>query len=186
MVLPVCVYGNPVLRKKAEPIGYDYPDLEKILADLWETMYVADGVGLAAPQLGFSIRIFVIDTKEMADEDETIPRFKRAFINPVMVSPPEGEEWVMKEGCLSIPGFREEVKRPSIVKLKWQDENFKPFEESFDGMVARVIQHEYDHLEGILFPDRLTPLKRRLVKGRLTSISKGFFEADYRTVPNRK
>jgi peptide deformylase len=179
MILPVTVYGDPVLRKVAEPIGPDYPDLPALLENLWETMYFADGVGLAAPQVGLSIRIFVIDASAGADEDPSLEGLKKTFINPEMVSL-DGDDWSMEEGCLSLPDIHENVTRPETVRIRYVDENFTEHEEEYSGFMARVIQHEYDHLEGKLFVDYLAPLKRKLLRGRLNDITKGKVKTHYK------
>ncbi|HEY3373089.1 MAG TPA: peptide deformylase [Prolixibacteraceae bacterium] len=170
MIYPVTVFGDPVLRKIAAPITADFQDLKGFIQNMFETMYNSDGVGLAAPQVGHSIRVFILDTT--SDEDEEEPGIKRAFINPEIIEK-YGEEWSMNEGCLSVPEIREDVFRPESVKIKYQDEKFDVHEESFNGFTARVIQHEYDHLEGIMFVDYLNPLKKRILKSKLTAISKG-------------
>lgn len=177
MIYPVTVYGDPVLRKKTEPITKDFPNLKEFLANMFDTMYHSDGVGLAAPQVGQAIRIFVLDTTTA--EDEGVPGIKKAFINPVILEK-SGEEWVMNEGCLSLPEIREDVVRPESVKIKYVDEDFNEFEEVYHGFTSRVIQHEYDHLEGVMFVDYLNPLKKRLLKGKLTAISKGKVQPKYR------
>ena len=179
MIYPVTVYGDSVLRKVAQPIGPDYPNLNEVIANMWETMYVADGVGLAAPQVGLPIRIFVIDATAGADEDPLFKDLKITFINPELLER-SGEPWVMEEGCLSLPEIRENVSRPDRVKIRYVDENFNPHEEVYDGFMARVIQHEYDHLEGVLFIDYLSPLKRKILKGKLISIAKGKVQPSYR------
>ncbi|GGG38154.1 peptide deformylase [Hymenobacter glacieicola] len=190
MIYPIVAFGDPVLKTPAKDIAADYPaaELKQIIADMYDTMYHAHGVGLAAPQVGKSIRLFVIDSEPMLDEDEdgnpiveepTAAPVKRAFINPRMVSE-TGEEWGFEEGCLSIPGIREKVVRHSTIVLRYEDENRQPHEETFSGMTARVIQHEYDHLEGILFTDYASGLKKQLLKGKLARISKGDVSADYR------
>lgn len=178
MILPIYVYGSAVLRQKAEEITPEYPDLKKFLADLWETMYEADGVGLAAPQVGRSIRIFVVDVDPGANEKDIQP-FKRAFINPVIYER-FGQEWAFNEGCLSIPGIHEDVMRPSGVKIRYVDEDFVEHDEEYTGYAARVIQHEYDHLEGKVFTDRLSALRRTLLKSKLSAMAKGKFKADYK------
>jgi peptide deformylase len=179
MIYPIVAYGDPVLRTKAQDIPKDYPELDKLIADMFETMYYAHGVGLAAPQIGKSIRLFVIDSKPFMEEGEEEKGVKRAFINPVIVEE-SGDEWAFDEGCLSIPGVREEVWRQENVKIRYYDETWTLREDDFDDVTARVIQHEYDHIEGILFTDHLSALKKRLLKGRLTKISKGDVDADYR------
>jgi peptide deformylase len=170
MIYPVTVFGDPVLRKVAEPISADFKDLKGFIQNMFETMYNSDGVGLAAPQVGQSIRVFILDT--ISDEDEEPTGIKRAFVNPEILEK-YGEEWSMNEGCLSVPEIREDVFRPESVKIRYQDEAFGVHEETFNGFTARVIQHEYDHLEGIMFVDYLNPLKKRMLKSKLTAISKG-------------
>lgn len=179
MILPIVAYGDAVLRKKADPIGPDYPELKQLIADMFETMYGANGVGLAAPQIGRSIRLFVVDGSPYADEDPSLAKFKKAFINAEIVE--RGSEvCVSSEGCLSIPDIREEINRPEEVTIRYQDEDFNEYTETFGGLAARIIQHEYDHIEGKLFTDYLTPLKKRMLQNRLNAISKGEIEIDYR------
>jgi peptide deformylase len=186
MILPVIAYGDPVLRKQAEPITSEYPKLSELIANMWETMYHASGVGLAAPQIGLPIRLFVIDASPFG-EDEDLPEaernqlknFKRVFINATIESE-TGKSWVFNEGCLSIPDIREDVTRMDTVTLRYLDENFKEHTEVYDGLLARIIQHEYDHIEGVLFTDKLSSLKKRLLKGRLADISKGKIKVDYK------
>jgi len=177
MIYPVTVYGDPVLRKKAEPITNDFKDLKGFVSNMFETMYNSDGVGLAAPQVGQAIRIFVIDSTE-AEEDE-LTGVKKAFINPEILET-SGDEWVLNEGCLSLPEIREDVVRPENVTLKYLDEEMVEHTETFSGFTSRVIQHEYDHLEGIMFVDYLNPLKKRILKSKLTAISKGKVFPKYR------
>ncbi len=186
MILPVVAYGDPVLRKRAESITKDYPELEALIENMKETMYGAYGVGLAAPQIGLPIRLFLVDTEPFAEdeafteeEQAELKGFKRTFINAEIVKE-EGDEWAFNEGCLSIPDVREDVFRQPRVTLRYQDENFKTHTEVYDGLIARVVQHEYDHIEGILFTDKLSSLKKRLIKGKLTNISKGKIQVDYR------
>ncbi|PLX25044.1 MAG: peptide deformylase [Salinivirgaceae bacterium] len=181
MIYPVTIIGHPILRKKAEEIDKDYPELEKIIANMFETIYSSDGVGLAAPQINKSIRIIVIDGEPMAEDDPDLTGFKKVFINPKMIEE-TGEEKLFNEGCLSIPGIREDVNRPSKIKLHYFDEDFVEHEEEFDGTKARIIQHEYDHLEGVLFTDRISPLRKKILKSKLMGISKGKFKATYRTI----
>ena len=179
MIYPITVYGDPILRKVALPIEKP-EDLDKtFLNDLWETMYFSDGVGLAAPQVGKSVRIFVVDASAGADTEPELKNFKKAFINPLIIEK-TGEEKTMNEGCLSLPEIREDVVRPESIKIRYLDEDFIEHEEIFKGFAARVIQHEYDHLEGKLLIDYLTPLKRRLMKSKLNNISKGKVETHYR------
>ena len=186
MILPIVAYGDPVLKKRATEISKDYPNLEQIIANMYETMYGAHGVGLAAPQIGLSIRLFLVDTAPFSDDESYTPEeqaelkaFKRTFINAKILEE-SGEEWSFNEGCLSIPNVREEVLRCPKIKIEYQDENFTTHVEEFDGLIARVIQHEYDHIEGVLFTDKVSSLKKRLLKGKLTNISKGKTSVDYR------
>ncbi len=186
MILPIVAYGDPVLRKKCKEIPEDYPELQELIDNMWDSMYNAYGVGLAAPQVGLPLRLFIIDPAPFAD-DETIEEdeakalndLRKVFINAKMLSE-EGEEWSFNEGCLSIPDVREDVFRKPKITIQYQDENFKTHTETFEGLAARVIQHEYDHIEGILFTDKLSSLKKRIIKGKLGNISKGKIEADYR------
>lgn len=186
MILPIVAYGDPVLKKKAKDISKDYPKFDVLLENMFETMYNAFGVGLAAPQIGLPIRMFLVDTTPFAEdeglneeEQKELDGFKRVFINAQIVKE-EGDEWAFNEGCLSIPDVREDVFRKPKITIEYLDENFETHKESFDGLIARVIQHEYDHIEGILFTDKLSSLKKRLIKGRLTNISKGKINVDYR------
>lgn len=191
MILPIVAYGDPVLKKEAVEIDQEFPDLKKLIADMYETMYNASGVGLAAPQVGKSIRLFIVDGSPFADDEHDdddegpdpkavgIENFKKVFINPI-IEEEEGEEWGFHEGCLSIPKIREEVFRKEKVHITYYDENWKFHEETYDGYAARIIQHEYDHVDGILFTDHLTPLKRRLLTKRLQNISKGDISVDYK------
>ncbi|MBT3301230.1 MAG: peptide deformylase [Bacteroidetes bacterium] len=175
MILRVIGYGDPLLRKQSEDIEKDYPNLDKLIADMFETMYESHGVGLAAPQIGLNINMFVIDTTPIEDNKDGI---KRAFINPIILKE-DGEPWAFEEGCLSLPKIREDVIRDERIVLSYFDENFVEHEEVFDDINARVIQHEYDHLEGILFIDHLSGVKKRLLKKRLNEIVNGSVEADY-------
>lgn len=187
MILPIRAYGDPVLKKMAQDIAPGHAGLDQLIADMYETMYAANGVGLAAPQVGHSIRLFIVDASPFAvdDKDQPIPGqehlkdFKRVFINPYVVEE-EGEEWPFEEGCLSIPNIREEVKRQPRIVLQYQDAKFKEHEEEFDGFAARVIQHETDHLDGRLFVDHLPALRRRLLQGKLRDISMGKTDAKYK------
>ncbi len=179
MILPVFVYGSPVLRKVAADIPEDYPGLDEFIETLFETMYKSDGIGLAAPQVGKSIRIFVVDASPLEDDDESLKDFKKVFINPRIISY-EGELSTYNEGCLSIPDIREDVERESAITIRYCDRDFNYREEYYDGIAARIIQHEYDHLEGRLFTDLISPLKKRLLKRKLTLISKGMIDVKYR------
>lgn len=180
-MLPIYIYGHPVLRKVAEDIDREYPGLQKLIEDMWDSMYASDGVGLAAPQIGKSIRIFVVDTAPYGEIDPECKDFRRTFINAHILER-TGEEVYMSEGCLSVPGIHEEVLRSSKIKITYRDENWEEHTEEFEGMKARVIQHEYDHLEGKIFTDHLSILRKRLLKSKLNNISAGKFSADYRTV----
>lgn len=184
MVLPVVAYGDPVLKKIAQDINKEYPDLEKLIDDMFDTMYKAKGVGLAAPQIGKSIRLFIVDAKPFGEDEEEEDRemlknFKKIFINAKIVQE-KGEEWKFNEGCLSIPKIREDILRKPVVKIQYYDEHFKYHEEEYKGVAARIIQHEYDHIEGKLFTDRISPLRKRLLKRKLSEISKGLVEVDYK------
>ncbi len=193
MILPIVAYGDPILRKTTQEIDPDHPELDSIISNMWETMYNAYGVGLAAPQVGLPIRLFLVDTTPFAeDEDLTkeeqqeLKGFKKVFINPHIESE-EGDEWAFNEGCLSIPNVREDVFRKGDIIITYQDQDFNTITEEYTGLVARVIQHEYDHIEGVLFTDKISSLKKRLIKGRLANISKGKVKVDYRMrFPNVK
>ena len=186
MILPIVAYGDPVLKKVANKIDKDYPNLSELIENMYETMYNAYGVGLAAPQIGLSIRLFLVDASPFADDEEltedereSLKDFKKTFINAKILEE-EGDEWVFNEGCLSIPDIREDVFRKPKLTIQYQDENFNTYTETYDGLIARVIQHEYDHIEGILFTDKLSSLKKRLIKGKLNNISQGKIKVDYR------
>ena len=185
MILPIVAYGTPVLKKKGKDITPEYPAFEQLLENMWETMYEANGVGLAAPQVGIAIRLFIVDASPFADDDELtdeeqkqLTGFKKVFINPQIEE--SGEEWAFNEGCLSIPDIREDVYRQEEIQIRYWDENFKEHTEQYTGLAARVIQHEYDHIEGVLFTDKLSPLKKRLIKGKLNNIAKGNIDVDYK------
>ncbi|OYU84732.1 MAG: peptide deformylase [Flavobacterium sp. BFFFF2] len=186
MILPIVGYGDPVLRQVGKTIAPDYPELKALIANMYDTMYHAHGVGLAAPQIGQSIRLFVIDTEPFHDSDDYSPEeqeklknFKRTFINARMLKE-EGNSWSFNEGCLSIPEVREDVTRMSVVTIEYQDEDFNTHTEVFDGLIARVIQHEYDHIEGVLFTDKIASLKKVLIKKKLQNIMEGKVFPDYR------
>ena len=193
MVLPIVAYGDPVLKKKAKEIDKDYPKLEELIDNMWDTMYNAYGVGLAAPQVGLPIRLFLIDPAPFAEdeeldeaEQEELKNMRKVFINPQIIEE-EGEEWAFSEGCLSIPEVREDVFRQPDITIEYYDENFEKHTDTYSGLAARVIQHEYDHIEGILFTDKLSSLKKRLIKNKLSNISKGKINVDYRMrFPNLK
>ncbi|WP_159021315.1 peptide deformylase [Formosa sp. L2A11] len=186
MILPIVAYGDPVLKKVGEDIDAEYPKLNELLDNMFETMYNAFGVGLAAPQVGLQIRLFVLDTTPFAEDDDlseaekkALDGFKKVFINAQIIEE-EGDEWAFNEGCLSIPDVREDVFRKPSIKIEYLDENFVKHVETYDGLMARVIQHEYDHIDGILFTEKLSTLKKRLIKGRLDNISKGKIRVDYK------
>jgi peptide deformylase len=171
MVYPIVVYGSPILRMVAKDITPEYPGLKQFIEDMFETMYKADGMGLAAPQIGKSIRIFVVDGTSLEEDDPAMKDFKKAFINPKILEL-NGDPVLMNEGCLSLPKLREDVDRSNKVHIRYYDENFNFFDEVYEGLKARVIQHEYDHLEGVLFIDRIPPLRKKLLKGKLNDITK--------------
>jgi peptide deformylase len=189
MILPIVAYGSPILRKVCKDISQDHPGLEKLIADMWETMYNSNGVGLAAPQINKDLRLFVMDSTQifenLEDDEQGLypdgPGYKGVFIN-AYVTKIDGKEWSYNEGCLSIPKIREDVLRGENVSINYLDENFKPLTKIFNGITARVILHEYDHIEGKLFIDYIKPLKRTLLKGKLMDISKGKISVDYRMV----
>lgn len=185
MILPIVGYGHPVLKTKAKKINKSFESLSNIINNMWETMYNANGVGLAAPQIGLSIRLFIVDTKPFSDDESLdqeeslkLKSFKKVFINPEILDE-NGEAWDFNEGCLSIPEVRADIKRSETIKIKYYDTNFIEQFEEFDGLIARVIQHEYDHIEGILFTDKISPLKRKLLRRKLLDISKGKVPTDY-------
>lgn len=193
MILPIVAYGDPVLRKETEAITKDYPNLDTVIENMFETMYEARGIGLAAPQVNLPIRLFIVDATPFEDDEDLseeeqqfVSTFKKVFINARIIEE-SGDEWAFNEGCLSIPDVREDVFRKPNIVLEYEDENFKKHKESFSGIVARIIQHEYDHIEGILFTDKLSPLKKRLIKSKLANISKGKVGIDYKMkFPNAK
>jgi len=179
MILPIIAYGDPILKREAEEIDKDYPFLAEFIENMWETMYNAEGVGLAAPQVGKSIRIFMVDCTPFEEDEPQLKGFKKLFINPIIIEE-TGKEWSFNEGCLSIPAIREDVSRQPKVTIEYYDENLELTEETYDGLAARVIQHEYDHIEGILFTDKINPLKKRLLSSKLNNISKGNVKVSYR------
>ena len=185
MILPIIAYGNPVLKKKCQEIPKDYKRLNELISNMWETMYASSGVGLAAPQIGLSIRMFIVDASpfsedEKLDKDERIKlsTFKKVFINPELIPITEKLN-TFNEGCLSIPDVREDVVRENEILIKYYDENFNKHELELDGLRARVVQHEFDHIEGVLFTDKLSTFKKKLIKGKLNNISKGNIKSDY-------
>ncbi|MCF6307125.1 MAG: peptide deformylase [Flavobacteriaceae bacterium] len=186
MIYPIVAYGDPVLRKMGKEISKDFPKFNEILENMFETMYNALGIGLAAPQVGLPIRLFIVDATPFADNEELseeerefLADFKQVFINAKIIKE-TGDEWAFNEGCLSIPDVREDIFRNEKIKIEFYDENFKKHNKEFNGIVARIIQHEYDHIEGVLFTDKLSPIKKRLIKGKLSNISKGKIQVDYR------
>ena len=180
MVYPIVIYGSPLLRKLSREIDKDHPGLRQLIADMFETMQASDGVGLAAPQIGKSIRLFVIDATPMAEDDPSLEGFQKAFINPKIVEQ-TGDVWTYAEGCLSLPNLREDVDRPTKLRIQYYNENFEFHDETYEGVKARIMQHEYDHLEGILFIDKIAPLKKKMIKGKLNDIARGKAKAAYRT-----
>ena len=193
MILPIIAFGNPILKRKAEDIPENFEGLSALLSDMFETMYAAKGVGLAAPQIGESIRLFIVDGSPFANEEgeEIDPKaigiegFKKVFINPI-IEEESGDLWPFQEGCLSIPKIRENVSRKERICVSYYDENWSFHRDEFDGYKARIIQHEYDHLEGILFTDKLSPLKKKLLSKRLGNVSIGIVEVDYKMKFNKK
>lgn len=186
MILPILAYGDPILRKMGKEITKEFPKLDLLLENMFETMYSAKGIGLAAPQIGIPIRLFIIDATPFEDDEELseeernfLSTFKEVFINAKIIDE-TGDEWAFNEGCLSIPNIQEDVFRNGDIKLEYYDENFKKHTKNFSGIAARIIQHEYDHIEGVLFTDKLTPLKKRLLKSKLSNISKGKVDINYK------
>lgn len=177
-VLPILAYGDPVLKAKAKPIEKDHEGLGRLVEDMWESMYRAQGVGLAAPQVGHSIRLFVIDASPFAEEEPELRDFKQVFINAEILEE-SGQPWLFNEGCLSFPELREDIRRPPTIRMRYQNEDFETLEETFSGLKARIIQHEYDHIEGVLMVDHLSPLRKRLLRKKLEGISKGLVSASY-------
>lgn len=187
MILPIYTYGHPVLRKVAQDITADYPDFEQFLSDMYETLDASAGVGLAAPQVGKSIRVVVIDLDVLKEEYPEYAGFRHAYINAHVIETDVNSEKVdMEEGCLSIPGLSEDVKRPVRVHVRYLDEDFKQHDEWVDGYLARVMQHEFDHLEGVMYVDRLSPFRKQMIRNKLRAIVQGKFKANYRTKPIRR
>lgn len=178
MVLPIYAYGHPVLKKQCDPIDPDYPGLHELIENMWETLYHAKGVGLAAPQVGLPIRLFLVDTQQLNEEGGKEEGIKKVFINAEIIEE-NGDFWSYEEGCLSIPQVRGDVERPPQLHIRYQDEHFDHHEHQFEGINARVVQHEYDHIEGILFTELLKPVKRRMVRRKLNKIRKGKVKVDY-------
>lgn len=185
MILPITVYGNPILRKEAVEIDENYSGLSKLIDDMFETMYKSEGVGLAAPQINKGIRVIVVDATPFEEDDPSVKDFKKAIINPEIIEF-IGEKEAFNEGCLSLPGVREDVERVTKIRILYQDENFNEYDEVWEGIRARVIQHEYDHLQGKLFIDHISPIRKRMITGKLNAIAKGKTVPDYRIVPNKR
>ena len=179
MTLPIYVYGSPVLRKIARPVEQNEEGLEDFIDNLWDTMYQSDGIGLASPQVGKSVRIFVIDGTPLEEDDPSLKDFKVTFINPEILDR-QGDDKTYEEGCLSIPNIREEIVRPEKVRIRYYDEDWNQHEEEYEGIAARIIQHEYDHLQGVLFTDKVAPLKKRMLRNKLNAIAKGKFDVSYK------
>lgn len=180
MIYPIVIYGSQVLRNPCERIESDYPELGKLIEDMFQTLEVAEGVGLAAPQIGKNIRLFIVDCTPWGEEDPSLADYRRAFINPEIYFRSE-ETKLYNEGCLSLPGLHEDVRRSLSIRMRYQDEQFVEHDEEFTGLAAWVIQHEYDHLEGIVFTDRLSPLRRNLIKSKLLNMAKGKYRCSYKT-----
>lgn len=180
MIYPIVIYGSPVLRNKSVDIAPDYPELKKLVDDMFLTLAEAEGVGLAAPQIGKNIRLFVVDCTPWAEDDSSLADYKRAFINAEIYERSE-QTSLFNEGCLSLPGLHEDVRRPVSIRMRYVDENFVEHDEEFDGMPARVIQHEYDHIEGQVFTDHLSPLRRNLLKSKMVKLANGKYRCAYKT-----
>lgn len=185
MILPIYLYGQPVLRRETEDIEPDYPELQKLIADMWETMYASDGVGLAAPQIGKSISLIVLDGSVLGEDFPECKDSKMVLINPELEVLEDVEPITRSEGCLSLPGMSENVKRYEHVRLNWLDENFTEHEKEFTGFLSRIIQHEFDHLLGTVYTDRVSPIRKQMIKGKLNNIARGKTNAAYRVHPNK-
>jgi peptide deformylase len=185
MILPIYIYGQPVLRKVAEDITPDYPELKQLISDMWETLAESDGIGLAAPQIGRSIRLVLIDLDVLKEDFPEYEGFRKVFINPHIVELDDTETDSSEEGCLSLPAIHEKVTRPTRIHVKWMDEEFKEHDEWVEGYLARVMQHEFDHLEGHMFIDHISPLRRQLIKSKLKALTQGRYRCGYRTKPVR-
>lgn len=186
MILPIYTYGQNVLRQEAEEVEPDYPNLSTLIQDMWDTLERSHGVGLAAPQVGVSIRLAIIDLDCISEDEPQYAGYKRTFINPYIEEFDETQMETMEEGCLSLPGLWEKVTRPSRIRVTYQDENFQEHEEWVDGYLARVMQHEFDHLDGVVYTDHLKGLRRQLMAKKLKQLTKGQFQADYKVKPLRK
>lgn len=185
MILPIYIYGQPVLRKQAEDIPLDYPNLNQLIQDMFETMDASDGVGLAAPQIGKPIRVVVIDLNVLKDDFPEYENFRRAFINPHILEYDDTETETLEEGCLSVPGIHESVTRPTRIHVQYLDEKLEAHDEWVEGYLARVMQHEFDHLEGTMFVDRVKPLRKQLIRNKLKAMVQGKYRCAYRTKPLR-
>lgn len=185
MILPIVSFGDPILRKMTQEIGKSYPNLKELVDNMFETMYAAPGVGLAAPQVGLSIRLFIVDATGYSEDNPELNGFKKVFINAQIVEE-EGEEWLFNEGCLSFPTLREDIYRKPKIHIQYEDENFEFHDEWYEGVIARVIQHEYDHTDGIVFIDHLSSLKKQLIKGKLNDIMTGNVDVSYKIKFARK
>ena len=181
MILPIYIYGQPVLRKVAQDITPDYPELQQFISDMWETLASSEGIGLAAPQVGRAVRVVVIDLDLLSDDMPEYKDFRKVFINPHIIEVDEENTDSMEEGCLSLPGIHEKVRRSKRIHVSWQDEQFQQHDEWVDGYLARVMQHEFDHLDGHMFVDRISPMRKQLIKGKLASLLKGRYRCSYRT-----
>ena len=186
MILPIYIYGQPVLRKVAEDITPDYPELKQLISDMWETLAESDGIGLAAPQIGRSIRLVLIDLDVLKEDFPEYEGFRKVFINPHIVELDDTETDSSEEGCLSLPAIHEKVTRPTRIHVKWMDEEFKEHDEWVEGYLARVMQHEFDHLEGHMFIDHISPLRKQLIKSKLKALTLGRYRCGYKTKPVRK
>ncbi len=186
MVLPIYIYGQPVLRKQAEDITPDYPDLQQLIADMWETLAASEGIGLAAPQIGRSIRLVVIDLDPLAEDLPEYKDFRQVYINPHILESDDSQTDTSEEGCLSLPAIHEKVVRPKRIRVRWQDEQFQEHEEWIEGYLARCMQHEFDHLDGKMFIDRISPLRRQLIKSKLKALTQGRYHCAYKSKPVRR
>lgn len=186
MVLPIYIYGQPVLRKVAEDITADYPDLKQLIADMWDTLADSEGIGLAAPQIGRAIRLAVIDLRPLAEDFPEYKDFHQAYINPHIVEKDDTHTETSEEGCLSLPAIHEKVVRPSRIRVQWMDEDFQQHDEWIEGYLARVMQHEFDHLDGKMFIDRISPLRRQLINSKLKALTQGRYRCGYKTKPVRR
>ena len=186
MILPIYIYGQPVLRKVSEDITPDYPELKQLISDMWETLFQSEGIGLAAPQIGRDIRLVVIDLDPLAEDMPEYKDFRKVYINAHIVEYDETSTTTSEEGCLSLPAIHEKVTRPARIRVQWMDENFEAHDEWIEGYLARVMQHEFDHLDGKMFIDRVSPLRRQLIKSKLKSLTLGRYRCGYKTKPVRR